>query len=179
MLGRAFAASFWQNGSLLIMSNANVRLEYNLSTGNTTFFWNNSQKISAFYSGVGLKSGYIKGINFGNRTWAVLSSNQVAVTAHASGLPVMTQYFTPDQDNSFLTQVNMTGSGANANWMGPVVVDATGGVDIGITNDNRALFVPADNDHFVSYHEELPASYRITRSGLHELPNKGRHRFGP
>ena len=64
MLGRAFAASFWQNGSLLIMSNANVRLEYNLSTGNPTFFWNNSQKISAFYSGVGLKSGYVKGINF-------------------------------------------------------------------------------------------------------------------
>ena len=35
--------------------------------------------------------------------------------------------------------------------MGPVVVDATGEVDIGITNDNRALIVPFDNDGFVRY----------------------------
>jgi hypothetical protein len=27
-------------------------------------------------------------------------------------------------------------------------------VDIGITNDNRALFVPFDNDGFVSYNAE-------------------------
>ena len=35
--------------------------------------------------------------------------------------------------------------------MGPVVVDTTGGVNIGITNDNRALVVPFDNDGFVRY----------------------------
>ena len=149
-----FSATFWQSGNLVVMSNADVRLEYNLTSGNTAFFWNNSQKISAFYSGVGLKTGYVKGINFSNRTWSVVSSNQVSVTAHASGLPVMTQFFTLDQNDSFLTQVTMSGSGASANWMGPIVVDATGGVDIGITNDNRALFVPFDNDHFVSYNSE-------------------------
>jgi hypothetical protein len=150
----ALSASFSQSGNLLVMSNANVRLEYNLSVGTTAFFWKNSRKISAFYSGVGLNSGYVKGINFSNRTWSVVSSNQVAVTAHAGGSPDMTQFFTLDQSDSFLTRVTMTGSGASANWMGPVVVDATGGVDLGITNDNRALFVPFDNDHFVSYNSE-------------------------
>jgi alpha-galactosidase len=154
LTGGALAASFWQTGSLLVMSNANVVLKYDLTAGTTAFSWNNSQKISAFYSGVGLKTGYVKGINFSNRTWSTVSNNQVSVTAHAVGLPIMTQYFTLDQPDSFLTQVSMTGSGASANWMGPVVVDATGGVDIGITNDNRALFVPFDNDHFVSYNSE-------------------------
>jgi hypothetical protein len=153
-VARAVSASFWQVGNVLVMSNVNVRLEYNLTAGITAFFWNNSQKISAFYSGVGLKSGYVKGINFGSRSWSVVNSNQVAVTAHAAGLPIMTQYFTLDQNDSFLTQVTMAGTGVSANWMGPVVVDAIGGVDIGITNDNRALFVPFDNDGFVSYNAE-------------------------
>ena len=151
---RAEAATFWQTGNLLVMSNANVRLEYNLNTGTTAFFWKNSPIISAFYSGVGLRSGYVKGINFSNRTWSLVNSNQATVTAHATGLPDMTQFFTLDQSDSFLTRVTMTGGGASANWMGPVVVDATGGVDLGITNDNRALFVPFDNDHFVCYNSE-------------------------
>lgn len=151
---RAVPASFWQTGNSLVMSNENVRLEYNLVAGTTAFFWNNSQKISAFYSGVGLNSGYVKGINFSNRTWSVVNSNQLAVTAHAAGLPDMTQYFTLDQNDSFLTRVTMSGPNTSANWMGPVVVDATGGVNLGITNDNRALFVPFDNDGFVSYNAE-------------------------
>lgn len=151
---RSEAASFWQAGNLLVMSNANVRLEYNLNAGTTAFFWKNSRIISAFYSGVGLRSGYIKGINFSNRTWSLVNTNQASVTAHAAGLPDMTQFFTLDQTDSFLTRVTMAGSGASANWMGPVVVDAAGGVDLGITNDNRALFVPFDNDHFVGYNSE-------------------------
>lgn len=153
-LARAGAASFWQTGDLLLMSNADVVLQYNLSAGTTAFLWSNSPKISAFYAGVGLNTGYVKGINFSNRTWSVISGNEVEVVSHASGLPVMTQYFTLDQPDSFLTQVTMSAAGASANWMGPVVVDATGGVDIGITNDNRALFVPFDNDGFVSYNSE-------------------------
>ena len=150
----ALAASFWQSGNLLIMSNANVRLEYNLTGGTTAFFWNNSRKISAFYAGIGLKGGYVTGNNFSNHTWSVVSSNQVSLTAHAAGLPDMTQYFTLDQNDSFLTRVTMSGDYASANWMGPLVVSTTAGVDIGITNDNRALFVPFDNDGFVSYNAE-------------------------
>jgi len=136
------------------MSNVNVRVEYSLGAGTADFYWQNSKKISAFYSGVTLTSGYVTGINFSNRTWSLVNSNQVAVTSHAAGLPDMIQYFTLDQNDSFLTSVTMSGSNLSANWMGPVVVNTPGGVDIGITNDNRALFVPFDNDHFVSYNSE-------------------------
>jgi hypothetical protein len=169
--------SFHQAGNTLVMSNTNVRLVYNLSTGTTDFYWENSKKISAFYSGVGLSSGYVMGINFSNRTWSLVSSNEASVTAHAAGLPDMTQYFTLDQNDSFLTSVSMSGPNASANWMGPVVVNTTGGVDIGSYNDDRALFVPFDNDDFVRYNAmpmnsssvsyEVSAFYdNTTRNGL-------------
>jgi len=145
------APSFQQVGSTLVMSNGNVRLEYHLNAGTTDFFWNNSKKISAFYSGVSLDSGYIKGINYSSWSYAISASNQVVVTATGSGLPMMKQYFTLDQADSFLTRVDVSGASLKANWMGPVVVDATGGVDLGITNDNRTLLVPFDNDGFVRY----------------------------
>ena len=146
--------SFQQVGNLLVMSNASVMVQYNLNAGTSDFFWQNSKKISAFYSGVTLSSGYVEGINFSNRTWSLVSGDQVAVIAHAAGLPDMKQYFTLDQNDSFLTRVEMTGSSLSANWMAPLVVSATGGVDIGSYNDDRALFVPFDNDHFVSYNSE-------------------------
>jgi hypothetical protein len=148
------APSFQQIGNTLVMSNANVTINYNLSAGTASFYWQNSQKISAFYAGVTLSSGYVEGINFSNRTWLVVSSNEVAVSEYAAGLPEMIQYFILDQTDSFLTSVAMSGTSLSANWMGPVVVSTTGGVNIGITNDNRALFVPFDNDHFVSYNSE-------------------------
>lgn len=169
--------SFQQVGNVLVMSNGDVSLDYNLNAGTTDFYWKNSKKISAFYSGVGLSSGYVMGINFSNRTWLVVSSNEVAVTAHAAGLPDMTQYFTLDQNDSFLTSVSMSGPNASANWMGPVVVNTAGGVDIGSYNDDRALFVPFDNDGFVRFNamsiNSSTVSYEVgafydntTRNGL-------------
>ena len=79
------------------MSNGNVRLEYNLKAGTADFFWKNSRKISAFYSGIGLDTGYIKGISYSSWNYAVSGSNQVVVTSTGSGLPMMKQYFTLDQ----------------------------------------------------------------------------------
>ncbi len=143
--------SFQLNGSTLVMSNGNVRVEYHLNAGNANFYWSNSLKISNFYSGVGLNTAYIKGTSYSSWNYAIAGSNQVVVTGTGAGLPAMKQYFTFDQNDSFLIRLDVTGTGLQANWMGPVVVDSTGIVDIGITNDNRALVVPFDNDGFVSY----------------------------
>src|SRR5882724_6641594 len=171
------APSFQSVGNTLVMSNVNVRLEYNLSAGTTDFFWKNTKKISRFYSGVTLTTGYIKGVNYSNWSYAVNGSNQVIVTATGGSLPVMKQYFTLDQDDSFLVRVDVSGTNLMANWMGPVVVDSTGWVDLGVTNDNRALVVPFDNDGFVRYNAmpmnnsgtsyEVGAFYdNTTRNGL-------------
>ncbi len=159
------------------MSNVNVRLEYNLNAGTTDFYWENSKKISAFYSAVMSSTGYVKGVSYGGWSYAVSGSNQVVVTATGSGLPVMKQYFTLDQDDSFLVRVDVSGTNLMANLMAPVVVDSTGWVDLGVTNDNRALVVPFDNDGFVRYNAmpmnnsgtsyEVGAFYdNTTRNGL-------------
>lgn len=102
--GRA-TPSFQQFGNTLVMSNGDVVLNYNLNAGTTDFYWKNSRKISAFYGGVTLSTGYLKGINYNSWSYAVSSSNQVVVTATGSGLPTMKQYFTLDQNDSFLIRV--------------------------------------------------------------------------
>ena len=172
---------FQQAGNLLVMSNGNVVVQYNLTTGNAAFYWQNQEVISAFYSGISFSNGYVKGINYSNWTYAVTGSNQVAVSSQAAGWPAMKQYFTLDQSNSFLVRVDAVGTNATqvigANWMGPVVVDATGGVDIGSYDDDRALAVPFDNDGFSTYNampinnsddsHEVAAFYdNTTRQGL-------------
>jgi alpha-galactosidase len=149
-----------QVGNLLEMTNANVRLEYDLSTGRANFYWQNSLKISGFYAGVGLYSGdvltnYITGTIYSNRTWTV-TSNEVDITLTGGGVPMMKQIFILDQDNSFLTRVDMIGVGLQSRWMGPVVMDMTGGVDVGTYNDDRALIVPFDNDSFTFSYDAMP-----------------------
>ncbi|TAL01926.1 MAG: hypothetical protein EPO07_07930 [Verrucomicrobia bacterium] len=173
-----FAAPLFQQvGNLLVMSNGNVRLEYNLIAGTTDLFWKNSKKVAAFYSGVTLSTGYIRGSQYSSWSYALVGSNQAVVTATGSGLPMMKQYFTLDETNSFLARVTVEGSGLSANWIAPVVVDSTGGVDLGVANDNRALCVPFDNDHFVRYDAKpinsTSVSYEVaafydntTRNGL-------------
>ena len=160
------------------MSNANVQIQYNLSAGTADFYWQNAKKIAAFYSGVGLSSGYVKGISFTNHTWSVVSSNQVVVVStNSPAAALMKQFFTLDQDNSFLVRLEMDGTRLSANWMGPLVLDTPGGMDIGTYGNNRSLFVPFDNDGFVRYNaesingsdvgNEVGAFYdNITRSGL-------------
>src|SRR5271154_6623116 len=83
------AASFQQVGSTLVMSNGNVRLVYNLNAGTTDFYWQNSKKISAFYSGVSVSSGYIEGLSYTNWNYSLSGGNQAIVTALGSGLPEM------------------------------------------------------------------------------------------
>jgi len=93
-----------------------------LSTGRANFYWQNKLKISGFYAGIGLYSGdvltnYITGTVYINRSWAV-TNNQVEVTSTRGDLPTMKQVFILDQDNSFLTCVDMIGSGLQSRGWG-------------------------------------------------------------
>jgi hypothetical protein len=150
--GKAFESS--QVGSLLEMTNGDVRLEYNLSTGRANFYWQNSMIISGFYAGVTLGGSYITDNAYPVHTWSV-ASNTVTITSTGTLNPTMVQTFIFDQNDSFLTSVSMESvTNLQSNWMSPVVVDTSGFLNIGITNDNRALLVPFDNDGFVSYNSE-------------------------
>jgi alpha-galactosidase len=143
-----------QNGNLLEMTNGDVRIEYNLDTGRANFYWQNLMKVSGFYAGVDLGPNYVTDTVYPTHSWSV-SSNTVTVTSTTSAWPTMIQTFIFDQTDSFLTSMSLTAStNLQSNWMSPFVVDTQGFLNIGITNDNRALFVPFDNDDFVSYNSE-------------------------
>ncbi|MGB7747576.1 MAG: discoidin domain-containing protein [Verrucomicrobiia bacterium] len=142
---------FQQTGNRLVMSNRNVRVEYNLDSGTADFFWQNAKIISAFYGVVTNSGSYIASTGYTKRAWATVSSNRVVVTNTGGGFPTMKQYFTLDRDNSFLASVEMDGPGLSANWMAPVVMNTPGGMDVGSYNDDRALFVPFDNDSYIRY----------------------------
>src|SRR5258706_5307530 len=82
-----------QTGNLLKMTNANVRLEYDLSTGRANFYWENALKISGFYAGVGLYSddeltNYITDTIYTSHSWTV-TNNQVEVNSTGVDLPTM------------------------------------------------------------------------------------------
>jgi autotransporter-associated beta strand protein len=175
MLGAA--PSFQQVGSTLIMSNVNVQVQFNLTSGRADFYWQNSKKIAGFYAGVGLAQ-YLTDTVYGSHAWSVLSSNEVVVTSTNAGLPTMNQYFELNQNDSFLTWVAVQSPGTNSNWMSPVVMDTAGGVDLGSYNDDRALIVPWDNNSYsytyngmsinnTNYSYEVGAFYdNTTRTGL-------------
>jgi hypothetical protein len=154
-----------QVGSLLRMTNANVRLDYDLSSGRANFYWQNKLKITGFYAGVGLDT-YITDTVYTNRSWS-FTSNQVEVTSRRGDLPTLKQTFIFDQDNSFLTRCDLTGNNLQSRWMGPLVMDTPGGVDIGTNGDNRALIVPFDNDSFTFSYNAMPinstsSSYEVS-----------------
>ncbi len=154
-----------QVGNILKMTNANVRLDYDLSTGRANFYWQNELKITGFYAGVGLQT-YITDTVYTNHTWS-FTSNQVEVTSTRGDLPTLKQIFIFDQDDSFLTRCELTGSNLQSRWIGPLVMDTPGGVDIGTNNDNRALIVPFDNDSFTFSYNAMPinntsSSYEVS-----------------
>ena len=164
------------SGSIVTMSNVDVVVEYNLGTGKANFYWQNSLKIHGFYAGYDLGTTYITGNTYSIRTYAV-SNNTVIVTSTGTGLNTIKQYFVFDQNDSFLTRLEVDGTALKSDWMGPVVVDTSGYVDIGSYGDDRALFVPFDNDSFVRYNAmpinsstisyEVGAFYdNTTRNGL-------------
>lgn len=75
------------------------------------------------------------------------------VINESPGKPALHQIYTLYEGKSFfLTQLKAENASlVTTNNMAPVVVNNTGGVDIGSGADNRVLFVPFDNDAWIRY----------------------------
>jgi alpha-galactosidase len=130
------------------MTNANVTVAYDLSAGDATFSYASQPKVIGFYAGVSLTS-YFTSKSYATHT-CTTAGDRTVITSTGSGLPTMEQIFTLGGSNHFLVQVTLQGTSLSSTWMGPVVVDATGSVQVGGA-DPRLLWVPFDNDNWVSY----------------------------
>ncbi len=131
------------------MVSGNVTVAYDLTAGIATFSYGALPKVTGFYAGVQLTT-YITSKDYTTHTCATSPTGAV-ITSTGGSYPTMTQTFAFPGANHFLTQVAVTGSSLSATWMAPVVADQPGSVDVGTYGDVRVLWVPFDNDMFVTY----------------------------
>ena len=133
----------------LTIERGNVRLDYDLGHGTATFSYAGASKVKNFYAGVGLGT-YVTSKQYARHTCQT-SGDETTVTSTGNGLPTMKQIFITGGHDHLLTRVTVTGSIVGSSWMGPVVVDTQGGIDVGSHADPRVLWVPFDNDAWVRY----------------------------
>jgi alpha-galactosidase len=82
------------------------------------------------------------------------SGNKYVVTLTGKGLPLMKQlFYTYPGKEYFLTEIEFSGSRLSSNYMAPV-----SGSFVPVKGDCRSLFVPFDNDTFISYNSR-PFAY--------------------
>ncbi len=165
-------------GSIVSWMNGHVRVDYDLSAGTASFFYDGAKKIADFYAGVSLPT-YTTSRQYTSHVCAATGTT-ASITSTASGLPTMVQWFTLSGGNKFLAQLTVqaaAGGTVAANWIAPVVMSTTGGLDVGSYRDVRLLWVPFDNDAWVSYNAlpvassgtsfEAAAIYdNVTRNGV-------------
>jgi hypothetical protein len=145
----ASAAPCAQSGNTVSLSRGPVRVDLDLGAGTASFFYDGARKVNGFYAGVQLDR-YVTSKMYARRT-CTTSGDQTEVVSTADGLPTMHQYFILMGGNRFLARVVMEGRDLASRWMAPVVMDTAGGVDLGSTGDPRVLWIPYDNDSWISY----------------------------
>jgi hypothetical protein len=162
-------------GNIVTWSRGKVRVDYDLSAGTASFLYDGVKKISDFYAGVDLAP-YTTTRTYTTRT-CVVRGDEAVETSTGAGLPTIEQSFVLDGGNKFLARATVKGNGLSTNWISPVVMSTTGGVDIGAYGDPRVLWIPYDNDAWVSYNAlpiassgtsfEAAAFYdNVTRNGI-------------
>ena len=147
-------------GGIVSFSNADnsARIDYDLFSGTVNYYFNGKLKIYRSYAGVQLSS-YVTSKDYSSRIYTLTKISDANGTGKRmevlskGGNPAMRQkFYIYDNKPYILTEVQIeSASVQSSNWMGPLVVDAAGRVDIGTTSDYRLLWVPFDNDSFSRY----------------------------
>ena len=161
--------------NVVTMARGPIRLDYDMVSGEATFYLDGAAKITRFYAGVGLAS-YTTDREYTARS-CLVSGNEYIVTSTKANLPAFEQHFWLEADDHFLTRVYVKGSTVSTNWISPLVMSTHGGVDVGAYADTRVLWVPYDNDAWVAYNampiENSGTSYaaaafydNVTRQGI-------------
>lgn len=130
-------------------------------SGLASYEWSGHRKVTNAYSTVDA-GGILKSTDYTQRTLAANPTElhdglghgiRFTVVNRADNRPDLLQHYSLYEGRPFfLVQTEIRGSQPMAtNYMGPVVVDGPGGVDVGTVNQNRVLHVPFDNDMWFRY----------------------------
>ncbi len=132
------------------------RIEYNTAGGNFSVFYNNTRIIAdayamAYNGGTALSSAAYSNRSIAQAAFADSFGNGIkyTVTLTGNGLPQMQQlFYVYPTKHYFFTEINISGTNLSSNYMAPLVANSA---NIQSSGDVRDLFVPFDNDAFVSY----------------------------
>ncbi|GIG61819.1 hypothetical protein Lfu02_61910 [Longispora fulva] len=143
----------------------NIRINYSLATGRADVYYSGVRRITGMYSGADIGSTFVSTKDAG----ASCAYANLVVTCARPGQPTLRQKFVFQGPDRFLIQLEASSSSSiTVNKMTPMLVDTTGGVDIGTAGDNRVLLVPVDNDSWVRY-ESKPVDTVTTASRSFEV----------
>lgn len=146
------------DNTLTIPFGNNSRIEYNLKAGNYSIRFNSLAKIQDAYSLVkGKVDGNSQSFNYKSNTKKPFKNKYgsglkyTVIRENETGIKMLQEFFVFKHRNYFLAQLKIIGRGAAENFLCPLHSE---NVSFDQTGDNRALFVPFDNDMWVRYNAE-------------------------
>ncbi|WJM05807.1 S-layer homology domain-containing protein [Paenibacillus sp. PK1-4R] len=161
----------------LLVSNGQYEVSYNTQTGFVGYSWAEGQKIRGIFSSIKLGESLVetKGYESHASGGAPLEIQdgfgkgiELSFVHTSTGKPTMKQVYRFYEDKSyFLNRLDaISNTEIQSNYMSPITVKNTGGVDIGVSSDNRVLTVPFDNDAWIRYKSQTmnraDTSYEMT-----------------
>jgi hypothetical protein len=143
-------------------SNGETTITYHTDSGLADYSWKDAKIVKGVYGSLQLGE-LVTSKSYSHHTLSDTAIVPVhdgfgtglrfTVINESPGKPALHQIYTVyEGKNFFLTQLEAVNSSSmTTNNMAPIVVNNSGGVDIGSYADNRALFVPFDNDNWIRY----------------------------
>ncbi|MBY3624172.1 carbohydrate-binding protein [Acinetobacter sp. CUI P1] len=171
-----------------LVSNGQYEVSFNTKSGYASYKWTDGQKLQGIYSSIKLGDNLVETKSYEKHTSAGAPVKiqdgfgkgvELTFVHTSAGQPTLKQvYKFYDDQKYFLTRLDAVSDTAlQSNYISPITVKRTGGVDIGASADNRVLTVPFDNDAWIRYKSQTmnraDTSYEMTtifnnstRSGL-------------
>ncbi|WP_052404386.1 S-layer homology domain-containing protein [Paenibacillus sp. FSL H7-0737] len=171
-----------------LVSNGQYEVSFNTKSGYASYKWTDGQKLQGIYSSIKLGDTLVETTSYENHTSAGAPVEiqdgfgkgvELTFVHTSAGQPTLKQaYKFYDDQKYFLTRLDaISDTVLQTNYMSPITVKRSGGVDIGASADNRVLTVPFDNDAWIRYKSQsmnrADTSYEMTtifnnstRSGL-------------
>lgn len=166
-------AGFSQKNILTIPLNAKTRIQYDLQKGCFTLSWNGKTVIKDAYAACKTDE-MMESRSAGNASYRVSNARTAFGTAKLYTISFAGQknlqqlFYVFDNKNYCITQLKLTGMEKPAGYMAPLVAD---NLVLDEPGDNRALYVPFDNDMWARYNATPLADANFKSSELTTVYN--------
>lgn len=160
-----------------LVSSGQYEVAFNTKTGLINYTLGQGQKLKGIYSSIKLNDTLVDSKGYENHAIAGAPASledgfgkgiELTFVHTSAGKPTLKQSYKFYDDKAyFLTTLKAESDSAiKTNYMAPIALKRTGGLDIGASTDNRILTVPFDNDAWIRYKSQnlnrSDTSYEMT-----------------